>query len=577
VRTLRTVQTSFTAGELDPRLDARIEVARYYSGASVLRNVMVLPQGGLTRRPGFRHVASLPAGAVDGVRLVPFAFSAAQTFLIALYAGAFSVYRGFDGALLAAGTWPGTAAIAAELNWAQSADTLLLFHHDLPPHEIKRGATDSIWTSTAATFSNIPTHNFGAGAEAVMSATRGWPECGTWHQGRLWLAGLKSRPTTLLASQAGAFTNFQTGTNDGDGMMLSLDTDQLNAIHQIMSHRGLLIFTSGGENAVTVAPPITPKNVAVEEQSRRGIRRFARVSEVDGAVLFVQRGGAALRTFVYDELQASWQAEAASLLAPHLILDPRDVVIRKSAAQDDADLVLLHDAAGAGITVLTTLRAQEVNAFARWVLDGEVRGLAALANGLVYAAVLRDGAVRVLAMDAAAMLDHSTRQVFGSATTSLTGLSHLAGRQVVMVLDGRPEGVATVAGDGTLGLPRACLTAEIGLGFDVTVRTMPIEPRDPAGALIGRKSRFVRITARVRDSGAFDLRSQVLTPRTLGGPPAEPLDTVPPTPAVWASGEYTLEGLTGWHPAHVIEIGQPAARPQPLTLQALAITVAVGG
>lgn len=577
MRTLRTVQTSFTAGELDPRLDARIEVARYYSGASALRNVLVLPQGGVSRRPGFRHVATLPAGALAGVRLVPFAFSASQTFLIAFYAGEFRVFRGFDGALLATGTWPGTATIAAELNWAQSADTLLLFHHDLPPHEIKRGATDTVWTSAAATLSNIPTHDFGAGLEAVMSATRGWPECGTWHQGRLWLAGLKSRPTTLLGSQAGAFLNFQTGSNDGDGMMLSLDTDQLNAIHQIMSHRGLLIFTSGGENAVTVAPPITPKNIAVEEQSRRGIRRYARVSEVDGAVLFVQRGGAALRTFVYDELQASWQAEAASLLAPHLILDPRDVVIRKSAAQDDADLVLLPDAAGAGITVLTTLRAQEISAFARWTLDGQVLSLASLANGLVYAAVLRDGAVRVLVMDGAAMLDHSTRATFGSPTASLTGLSHLANRQVVMVLDGRPEGTATVTAGGTLDLPRNCLTAEIGLGFDVRIATMPIEPRDPAGAMIGRKSRFVKITARVRNSGAFDMRAQVLTPRTLGGPPAEPLDTIPPAAPVWPSAEYTLEGLTGWHPAHVIEIGQPAVRPQPLTLQALAITVAVGG
>jgi hypothetical protein len=146
-----------------------------------------------------------------------------------------------------------------------------------------------------------------------------------------------------------------------------------------------------------------------------------------------------------------------------------------------------------------------------------------------------------------------------------------------MVLDGRPEGVATVANDGTLALPRACLTAEVGLGFPVAIHTMPIEPRDPAGALIGRTSRFVRIAARVHRSGAFDIKSQVLNTRTLGDVPAPPLDLIPPPPPEWRSGEFVLEGVLGWHKRHVLEISQPAERPQPLTLQALAMTVAVGG
>lgn len=577
MRTLRTVQTSFTAGELDPRLDARIEVARYYAGASRLLNAVVLPQGGVKRRPGWRHVANLPAAAGSGVRLVPFAFSAAQTFVLALYADGFQVFRGNDGAALFTGTWPGTAAIAEHLNWAQSADTLLLFHHDLPPHRIQRAGSDTSWTSAPQAFTNIPTWDFGSGAEAVISATRGWPECGTFHQGRLWMGGLKGRPTTLLASKAGEFFNLQIGTADADGMMISIDSDQLNQVHQLMSHRGLLVFTSGAEHAITVAPPITPTNIAIDEQSRRGIRRFARVDEVDGAVMFVQRGGAALRQFIYDELQQSWQADLASLLAPHLIADPTDVVIRKSAVQDDADLVFLPDAAGAGITVLTTLRAQEVAAFSRWETDGLVTGTAALPNGQVFAAFARDGAVRLLRLDDACLTDHATSFAFGSPTSTLTGLSHLAGREVVMVLDGYPEGVATVAGDGTLALPRACLAAEVGLGFAVEIRTMPIEPRDPTGSALGRTSRFVRIAARVHRSGAFDVKSQIMNTRTLGNAPAPPLDVVPPPPPDWRSGEFALDGVLGWHPRHVLEISQPAHRPQPLTLQALAMTVAVGG
>lgn len=574
MRTLRAIQTSFTAGELDPRLDARIEVSRYYSGASRLRNVVVLPQGGIQRRPGLRHLDTLPVEAGEAVRLVPFAFSAAQTFLIVLYPGGFRVYRGNDGTHLFTGTWPGTATEAAQVNWAQSADTLLLFHHNLWPHRIRREGSDTLWSSASQVFTNIPNHDYGAGPEPMISVSRGWPECGTFHQGRLWMGGLRSRPATLIGSRVGDYFDLQVGTLDDQAMVLTIDSDQLNQIHQLMSHRGLLIFTSGAEHAITVAPPITPTNVAIEEQSRRGIKRFARLDEVDSAILFIQRGGAALRQFVYSELEQTWQADLLSLLAPHLIADPRDVVIRKAAAQDDADLVLLPDPAG--ITALSTLRSQEVAAFTRWSTDGAVRGVAALANGQTFAAVERDGAVRLLLLDPASLLDHSLRFSFGSPVSSLTGLSHLNGREVVMLLDGRPEGTAAVSG-GTLALPRECLTAEIGLGFAVQARTMPIEPRDPAGALIGRKSRFIRVAVRVHRSGPFDLRNATLATRTLGGPPAPPLDIVPPPPPEPVSGEFAVEGLLGWHPQQSLEITQPATRPAPLTVQALAMTVAVGG
>lgn len=574
MRTLRTVQTSFTAGEVDPRLDARVDVTRYYSGASRLRNVLVLPQGGVQRRPGLRHVADLPAAAASGVRLIPFAFSAAQTFLVAVYAAGFTVFRADGSVAFTASGQPWTAAIADQVNWAQSADTLLLFHHDLPPHRLRREGSDTVWSSAPLALSNLPSHDYGSGAEPVISAARGWPECGVFHQGRLWLGGLKSRPATLLASRAGQYFDFGLGTGlDNEAMMLTIDTDQLNAVHQLHSGRGLLIFTSGAEHAITVPPPITPTNVAVEEQSRRGIRRFARLDEVDSVIVFVQRGGAALRQFVYDELEQSWRADLLSLLAPHLIRAPRDVVIRKSAVQDDADVVLLPDADGAGITALSTLRSQEVAAFARWAVEGTVLGLAALAGGEVFVAVLRGGTPRLLTWDAACVLDHASRFSFATPVTQVA-VPHLAGRTAVAVLDGRPEGTIQVAADGTAPLPRLAKTVQIGIGFDVLIRTLPVEPRDPAGALIGRKSRIVRAAVRVHRSGAFTLSSDVLGARLLGGPPAPPLDTEPPPEPDWPSGEYRLEGLRGWRAQHTVEISQPADRPQPLTLQALALIVA---
>ncbi len=51
-------KTSFTAGELDPLLRGRLDLKAQEDGAARLRNVVVHPSGGVSRRPGLRLVAS---------------------------------------------------------------------------------------------------------------------------------------------------------------------------------------------------------------------------------------------------------------------------------------------------------------------------------------------------------------------------------------------------------------------------------------------------------------------------------------------------------------------------------------
>jgi hypothetical protein len=561
MRPATATQTSFTAGEIDPRLKGRIEVSRYYSGAALLRNVLVRPQGGIVRRPGMAHRASLP-GIPDGIRLIPFAFNVEQTYAFAFTGGVFTVFLP-DGTQVAQVTgcpWSGTQA--AQINWAQSADTLLIFHPDFAPQRIRRTGGHGSWTLDVPTLSNLPTHDFGSGAEAVISPTRGWPECGTFHQGRLYLAGLRSRPSSFIASKVGDFFNFDQGTgNDDEALYATLDTDQVNAIHQVTSGRALLLMTSGAEHAIISTPPITPKNLAVQEQTRRGIKRWTPLAEVDGATLFVQGGGAALRQLLYQDVEQAWRADLLSLLAPHLIKDPVHIAARKGAAADDADHVLLVNADGS-VTVLTTLRAQEVIAFSRWETDAPIKSACALASGEVYFAVLRDGLMRIEQWEEEHRLDASVRQVSPAATT-VTGLTHLNGRSVALYLDGAYLGTATVA-SGSVALPRPADVAEVGLLPDIRARMMPFEPRAQTGALIGRRARVHKVTARVHETGAFLVEGQPAVLRAFGTGDATPLDTAPPL----LSGDITLRGLVGWRERIELEVSQP--EPGPFHLLALA-------
>ena len=95
---------------------------------------MLRPTGGVTRRPGLRHVAAL--SGVSAVRLAAFAFNTEQTYLLAFSHLMLHVFR--DNEPVYSGTAPWTAAQLPNLSWAQSADTLFLCHPDMKPQRITR-------------------------------------------------------------------------------------------------------------------------------------------------------------------------------------------------------------------------------------------------------------------------------------------------------------------------------------------------------------------------------------------------------------------------------------------------------
>lgn len=56
---VRIIQTNFSGGVQDPLLDGREDVAAYYNAMATGNNLLVIPQGGVRRRPGMRHVMEL--------------------------------------------------------------------------------------------------------------------------------------------------------------------------------------------------------------------------------------------------------------------------------------------------------------------------------------------------------------------------------------------------------------------------------------------------------------------------------------------------------------------------------------
>lgn len=72
---------NFTAGELSPQLDARIDLQKYDSGCQALFNMRVLPWGGVTRRSGTLFIGEVKDSS-KATRLIPFNFSTEIGYVI---------------------------------------------------------------------------------------------------------------------------------------------------------------------------------------------------------------------------------------------------------------------------------------------------------------------------------------------------------------------------------------------------------------------------------------------------------------------------------------------------------------
>ena len=158
MRTVDSILTNFTAGELSPNMYGRTDIEKYYNGCMTMENFLVLPQGGAYRRPGSRYVASVKTASAF-TRLVPFIFSTTQAYILEFGNLYMRVY--YDGGQVQSGSkvyevvTPYTTAQLPDLKFAQSADTLYIVHPSHEPRQLTRTA-HTTWTLTALAWENGP-------------------------------------------------------------------------------------------------------------------------------------------------------------------------------------------------------------------------------------------------------------------------------------------------------------------------------------------------------------------------------------------------------------------------------------
>ena len=155
---MKIMQASFSSGEISPLLHARVDLARYATGLAELKNMIVLPQGGITRRPGFKYVGDAVLSDRPIYKFIPFEFNSTDTALIGFQHNKISIWNNTTYGtlnLLMSLDSPYSSSDVLDLRYVQSGNVIFLAEKNHKPMILTRESLYS-WTLKELEFSGGP-------------------------------------------------------------------------------------------------------------------------------------------------------------------------------------------------------------------------------------------------------------------------------------------------------------------------------------------------------------------------------------------------------------------------------------
>lgn len=292
-------------------------------------------------------------------------------------------------------------------------------------------------------------------AEGEWSDYRGWPTAVTMHDSRLFWAGQDK----FWGSVTDQFYTFDPDfEGDAGPINRSIGYGPVETINWLLSLNRLMAGTAGSEvtcRSSSFNEPLTPTNFTPKDSSNQGSAEVAAI-KLDNKGLFVQRSGRALYEMAYDVAGEDFVPEDLTLLIPEigdpgitsiaaqrkpdtrvhcvrsdgtvgvLIFDRRENVIcwvdvETTGSVEDVCVLPGTEEDYVYYSVKRTIGGTDYRYLEKWALESEARGatINKLADSFVYAA---------------------------AAASTLTGLDHLEGQEVVAWGNGQDLGTFTVSG-----------------------------------------------------------------------------------------------------------------------------------
>ena len=340
--------------------------------------------------------------------------------------------------------------------------------------------------------SGSATDDFAMGS---FSDTTGHPRCVTFFEQRLVFAGTTDQPQTLFFSVSGDYENmddnYHGATTDSSAMIYTIASNQVNAIQSIKATRTLIVMTTGGEFTVTsggTTAPITPTNLNIRKQSNYGSAGIDGIS-IGNSTLFVQRAKRKIRELAYNFDTDGYIAPDLTILSENITLSG---IVQMDYQQEPFSIVWCVRVDGS-LVGMTYNRLQDVVAWHEHDFggtDAKCKSIAVIDvdtdEDQVWVIVERtiNGATKKYVeyltpynfssdLEEIHFVD-SGLTYSGSSTSTLSGLDHLEGETVKIIINGATHPDKVVS-SGSISLDIATTDAVVGLGYDSLLKTMRID------------------------------------------------------------------------------------------------------
>lgn len=342
--------------------------------------------------------------------------------------------------------------------------------------------------------------------EGSWSPNNGYPSQVAFHDGRLFFASTKREPLKYWASRVDQHNDFRPlAWNPSYAIEEQLYSATADKIQWMTSRNGALIIGTAGDEWI-VKNASGPDTASAQRATAYGSAAIQAV-ELNDSLLFVQRRGRKMRDYIGLDAQSGlvrdpYSAGELTLVAEHVT---RSGIVQLAVSQQP-DSVIWAVMGEGSLCGLTYERNLEVMGWHIHETDGTIESVATIPGSYgdeVWVAVLRDGTRRIErfhppTIEAAIYADRFGYMfcdagkliVMEEPGTVVTGLSHLNGKTVSVLLDGgeHPDCVVT---DGAITLAREGSVVAVGLPFTSLVETLPLVAQTQQGSTryqIGRIS-----------------------------------------------------------------------------------------
>jgi len=342
-----------------------------------------------------------------------------------------------------------------------------------------------------------------------------YPRCVTFIEQRLAFASSLNDPQAVWMSQSANYENFgySQPSKASDAVTFRIKSRQVNEIRSMLAVKGLMLLTSGAEWIVSggsQSDAITPSSIKIDNQGYRGASPVQPVV-VGNTVLFAQDRGGVIRDFSYQFAEDSFVGKDLTILARHLFSNKNIKAWAYAQAPYSIAWVVLDDGS---LVSLTYMKEHEVWAWTRHEsgADAVFEDVAVIAEGnedvpyFVVERTINGQAKRYIERlhtreftDVAdAFFVDCGLTYSGAPVTTLGGLGHLEGQDVVALSNGNVVRNLTVTG-GSVTLPNSTTKVHIGLPMVSAIQTLDLDlgQVQGLGTVQGRMKSVAEVTLRV--------------------------------------------------------------------------------